>query len=133
MPIIWSVLGYLAAVFVASLVFWGWQMGVFTETGGDQFVWVSIAASTLPLAIAATVIPAFGVRLCAVIMHQFNPAIAGIGGAITSVAVYLWLFSEDMTTRPLVDVMQELVVCTAVGAIAGLIWFWVENLGTTKE
>lgn len=48
-------------------------------------------------------------------------------------AVYLWLFSEDMTTRPLVDVMQELVVCTAVGAIAGLIWFWVENLGTTKE
>ncbi|SDW52215.1 hypothetical protein SAMN05444358_1011058 [Ruegeria halocynthiae] len=109
-------------------------MSVISKPWPTQLVWVEMSIATLPLAIVASAIPTFVLRMVAVTFHWFNAIAAVTAGAMTGVAIYLYFFSsENMSGRPTAAVVYELLAFITLGVIAGLIWFWIESVGTTKE
>ncbi|WP_170397962.1 hypothetical protein [Ruegeria arenilitoris] len=108
-------------------------MSIFRQPWPAQVGLVIQAGITLPLAVVFSAIPAFVLRMIAVIFHLLHPITAGVCGAVTGAAVYLLLNTENMTGRPLVVDLHGLLLFSVAGAIAGLVWLWVERLGTNKE
>ncbi|WP_171204584.1 hypothetical protein [Ruegeria sp. HKCCA0235A] len=132
MPFIRAVLGYLVAVFVGTVLLL-LLMESQTENGmGWRAVMFRVPSYWL-FGLIFTVLPAFALRLTAVIFHLFHPITAAVFGALTGVAVYLLVSTENMTGRPLVVDLHDLLLFSVAGAIAGLVWLWVERLGTNKE
>ncbi|MES0861528.1 hypothetical protein ABLN87_04150 [Ruegeria sp. SCPT10] len=108
-------------------------MSIFEQPWPAQLGFVIQTGIMLPLAVIFSAVPAFALRMIAAIFRIFHPAAAGAGGTVTGAAVYLLLNTENMTDRPLAVDLPGLLLFSIAGAIAGLVWFWIENLGITTR
>ncbi len=132
MPFVRAVLGYLVAVFVGTVSV-HLLAGLKAENGMDWQAVMFLVPLYWLYGLIFAFLPAFVLRMIAVIFHLFHPITAAAFGALTGAAVYLLVNTEDMTGRPLVVDLHDLLLFCVAGAIAGLVWLWVERLGTNEE
>lgn len=124
-----ALLGYLDAVFVGTLSLL-LLVGLQTENGMGWRTVMFLVPSYWLFGLIFAILPAFVLRMVAVIFHLFHPVTAAAFGALTGAAVYILVNAENMTGRPLVVDLHDLLLFSVTGAIAGLVWLWVERLGT---
>ncbi|WP_420584259.1 hypothetical protein [Ruegeria sp.] len=129
MPVLRAVLGYLAALYVGALIVLLWD----APNALSLLVIPALASALIGLMVVLTLIPAFVLRITAIIFHLFNPVVAIVAGAITSVFVYWSVNAEGWAGAPQLGVWPDLLVYGLAGGMAGLTWYWVESFGAGKN